>query len=178
MNVVDKVLAGDKAAFLEIVETHGPAVRAYFAGRVADATIIDDLAQETFIAVYQQLAKYDPSRDLGGWIFGIARNRLRLYYRRTASKQKAMSELRMRMLAEFADSADVAGSNAAGQIAALRECLTKLPENAARIIHGRYYDGATVTELAATLETTVSAISSTLHRVRRTLKYCMQGADT
>ena len=39
-----------------------------------EASLAEDVVQETFVTAYQQLNDFDCSRDFGAWIRGIARN--------------------------------------------------------------------------------------------------------
>jgi RNA polymerase sigma-70 factor (ECF subfamily) len=40
-------------------------------------TDIDDVVQETFVAVWKALGDYDENRPFRAWLFGIAMNKMR-----------------------------------------------------------------------------------------------------
>ena len=58
---------------------------AYLTKRCGTFTPVDDLFQETFIAVYRNLKQYNSSLPFSAWIFGIARNKTNEHYRKIKS---------------------------------------------------------------------------------------------
>jgi RNA polymerase sigma-70 factor, ECF subfamily len=65
----------DAKAFQEIYDMYAGRIRAFMRKRGVDPTIADELAQETFAAVWRKAASYDPARgDEAGWVYTIARN--------------------------------------------------------------------------------------------------------
>lgn len=66
----------DRAAFSELFRHFAPRVKAYLM-RFGDAGgRVEEVLQETFVAVWTRAATYDPARaSAATWIFTIARNR-------------------------------------------------------------------------------------------------------
>jgi RNA polymerase sigma-70 factor (ECF subfamily) len=169
-----RLKAGDREAFRELVAEYGPSLRAFFAGRVSDPTVVDDLAQEAFIATWESLDRFDGG-EIGAWLFGIARNRLYLYYRRTASRQRKLGELKMRILDDLVDNGREETMRR-DQIVRLRDCINQLPERATELIRKRYFENVAVNDVADQLNSTAAAISCSLHRIRKQLKLCLKEA--
>ena len=101
-DTIDEVLGGNTAAFLKLAQIYGPKLRIYFASRVSDPATVDDLVQETFIAAYQSLDRFDRNANFTAWVRGIARNRLLLYLRSVYAKKKAMGKLRNNIVDKLA----------------------------------------------------------------------------
>lgn len=59
-----------------------PAVSAFISSLVRDFQDRDDLLQNVAVAVLESFDRYDPSFSFTGWAIGIARNQIRLYYRK------------------------------------------------------------------------------------------------
>jgi RNA polymerase sigma-70 factor, ECF subfamily len=82
--LVRRCLAGDAAAWEEIVRTYNRRVYNIcyrFAGSGEDA---EDLTQEVFIKMYRTLSSFDPSKGaLVTWVTTIARNLLVDHFRKT-----------------------------------------------------------------------------------------------
>lgn len=79
--VVDRVLAGDQAAFQEIYDAYFPRVFAFCVKRVGDAAEAEDLAQETFVQLYRSLGSFEGRSSLLTWTFGIAHNVCSRFFR-------------------------------------------------------------------------------------------------
>lgn len=90
--LVRRCLAGDSAAWEDIVRTHSR--RLYnlcyrFTGRREEA---EDLAQEVFLRVFRTLSSYNPDQGaLGVWMHRVARNLLIDHYRATRRERLAVS---------------------------------------------------------------------------------------
>jgi RNA polymerase sigma factor (sigma-70 family) len=67
----------------EIVDRYGARILGFLNKRNARNSDNDDILQETFIAMFEHLHTFDPSRSFSAWIFGIARNKANEHLRRT-----------------------------------------------------------------------------------------------
>jgi RNA polymerase sigma factor (sigma-70 family) len=79
--LIDKSLNGDVDAFMQVVDRHEAAVGSYLARRVGrDAA--EDLLGEVWAASFESRRSYDQSYpDARPWLYGVALNRLRRYWR-------------------------------------------------------------------------------------------------
>ena len=67
-------MAGDPAAFEQIVRVHQQSMWRYLRRLLGDATTAEDVAQETFLRVYRRLPTYGFRSRFSTWVFQIARN--------------------------------------------------------------------------------------------------------
>lgn len=81
VTLITAVGAGDHAALRELFERHAPWLASRLR-RVLPAHAIEDVLQETFIAVWKNAGSYRGSGDVGGWIWGIARRQAALWARK------------------------------------------------------------------------------------------------
>lgn len=65
---------GDADAFRLIVERYSARLVGFFCRNVRDRYLADDLAQETFLKVYEEAWDYIPLGAFRAWLFRIARN--------------------------------------------------------------------------------------------------------
>ena len=76
--------SGDRQAYAALLTVSAAWLRRYFCRRVAPSSL-DDLVQETLLALHRKLASYDPTRPFLPWLAAIARYRwvdhLRSVYR-------------------------------------------------------------------------------------------------
>jgi RNA polymerase sigma-70 factor, ECF subfamily len=82
--LVTRWLAGDTAAWEELLRAHSRKIYNLcyrFSGQAQDS---EDLTQEIFIKIYQTLRSYDPAQGtFQTWLNRVARNHLVDHYRRT-----------------------------------------------------------------------------------------------
>jgi RNA polymerase sigma-70 factor (ECF subfamily) len=134
---------------------------------------LEDLAHEVFLAVHQQLGRYDSSRPLRPWLFGFA-FRIASHYRRKARRETALDDVDG--VVDAADAPDAVLEKERRRklvLAALDE--VELSRRAVFVMHE--LDGFTCEEISKTLEipigTTYSRLrlarqdfSETMHRLR------------
>lgn len=171
---VEQVLAGDVDAFGYVVEAYGPAVRAYLAGHLTDPHTVEDIAQETFIAAYENLRGFKPEMDMGNWLRGIARNKLNMHLRSSYTRATVLERRRLDILQSIMPGMfERSQGDGAEAIGRLRECVTKLPDRLREAVHARYVENEKVMDMARRLGKSAMAISALLFRARRELELCM-----
>jgi RNA polymerase sigma-70 factor (ECF subfamily) len=79
LELVALAAAGGRAAFGELVRRHGSAVRGLLRRMGADGSLADDLAQDAFLAAFEQIAEFRGDGTFQAWVKRIA---ARLYVRR------------------------------------------------------------------------------------------------
>lgn len=80
--LVEDARRGDSEAFGELVKRYERRLVRVIMRFVRDADLADDLAQETFLRVYERLEQFDASRRFSPWLFRIAVNLTLDYLRR------------------------------------------------------------------------------------------------
>jgi len=151
-------LAGDKAAYRGLLDTLGEVLRRYYRRRLppADANV-EDLVQETLIAIHAKRGTYDTSLPFTPWLYAIARYKLLDHLRR--------ARLRITIPLEAAGelcSADE--SEAAGARHDLEKLLANLPASTQEIIRRVKLDGLSTAEMAASTGKSEVAVRVGLHR--------------
>lgn len=80
--LVRRFIAGDAQALEQVISVHGPSIQR-FCSRSVGPDHAADVAQETFVAAWRSHHRFEPSRGgLGGWLTGIARNKIKDHLRR------------------------------------------------------------------------------------------------
>jgi len=72
--LVEEVRQGDHSAFEHLVRRYENRLMGVLLRFVRDRELARDLAQETFLRVYERLDQFDPSRRFGPWLFRIGVN--------------------------------------------------------------------------------------------------------
>jgi RNA polymerase sigma-70 factor (ECF subfamily) len=85
-------LSGDHQAFTLLVERHQGAIRNYLRRLLAgDDAAADDLAQETFLTVFQKMGSWRGTAKLSTWLHSIAYRKF-LDYRRKHRRNMVMAQ--------------------------------------------------------------------------------------
>jgi len=72
--LVDRAQAGSEAAYRELLGRYQRPVFSLIFRMVRDREQAEDLAQETFVKVFNNISRYDPRYKFSSWIFKIASN--------------------------------------------------------------------------------------------------------
>ena len=177
VKLISQIRDGSRGAFTQFVRTYQAKVRGYLGRFLRDADVVDDLAQETFIAAYRNLETYKQQSTLGIWLLGIGRNLALKYPReeqRRRSREADSLEVAFARWSEERVEADDAGLQRHEQVvAALRTCIGGLQKHSAGIIRDAYFKGRTAAEIAGDTGKTEGAVWITLMRIRQTLRDCI-----
>ena len=74
--LAERLRSGDRAALGEVYDRHASVVMAVAFRIVADREQAEDIVHDAFVAAWQKIDRFDPSRgSLRSWIVTIARNR-------------------------------------------------------------------------------------------------------
>jgi RNA polymerase sigma-70 factor (ECF subfamily) len=81
-------LDGDKAAYRALLDAMRWRLRAFFRNRLSrDAAEIDDLVQDTLMAIHTRRGTYDRTQLFTAWSYAIARHKLIDHFRRSGRRQ-------------------------------------------------------------------------------------------
>jgi RNA polymerase sigma-70 factor, ECF subfamily len=93
--LIARVAAGDDTALRELFTRHAPWLAARLRS-VLSAADVEDVLQETFLAVWAGARRYRSEGSAGGWVWGIARRQAALFLRRrgpaTQSEREAVAD--------------------------------------------------------------------------------------
>jgi len=146
--------AADQAALLRAL---APLLRSFYRRRASgDDDDVEDLVQETLIAVHVRRATFDRDRPFTAWLFAIARYKMIDHFRR----HRRLCPIDG--LDELADDADFATASAAG--IDIERLLDTLPDKQAGAIRATRLDGLSVAEAAAARGIGASDVKVSVHR--------------
>jgi RNA polymerase sigma-70 factor (ECF subfamily) len=133
---------------------------------------VEDLVQETLLAVHNQRHTYESDQPLTAWVHAIARYKLVDLLRRRAGRE-AMTDPLDDELAVFAAS-DTEAADARRDVAKL---LARLPERQRLPIQYMKLEGRSVIETARATGMSESAVKVGVHRGLKALAAMIRGGD-
>jgi RNA polymerase sigma-70 factor (ECF subfamily) len=157
LELVALAAAGSRAAFGELVRRHGSAVRGLMRRMGAEAALADDLAQDAFLAAFEQMSDFRGDGTFQAWVKRIA---ARLYVKRWRK------DARLELMAEppEIEPASGLGEGAAADRIDLDEALRSLAEPERLCVSLCYGGGLSHAEAAEALNTPLGTVKSHVKR--------------
>lgn len=156
----EQARAGDEAAYRAALQRIAARVRAYLRRRMTGAVDeVEDLVQETLLALHLQRGTYDPGQPVGAWVLAIARHKLVDLWRRRGRREALHDPLD-----DVDESALAQPEPEASARRDLVRLLDELPAAQRDAIVLTKIDGLSVAEAAARTGASVSAIKVQVHR--------------
>lgn len=164
------VAQGDREAFAALYERTRAAVYAAALGLVKDAEEAREIAQDTFVQVWESAGRYRAQGTPMAWILTVARNlaKMRLRARRDLSP---LEEADWNALPAFSP-----GVTQEERIL-LQQALATLGDGERQIVLLHAVSGLRHREIAALLELPLSTVLSRYHRALKKLRTWMEGED-
>lgn len=153
-------VAGESAAFRVIFERYAPLLMRAMLRELYVREEANDLVQQTFLQLHRARADFDPAHKLKPWLFTIALNLKREYFRKKKRRPERSLD------AESAVEPAVAALGAA-QVEARRtlaRVLVNLPPDQREVIELHWFDGLEFPEVAEVVGASVSAVKVRAHR--------------
>lgn len=161
-------LDGDAASHAALLRLLVPLLRGFYRRRAnGPDDDIEDLVQETLIAVHTRRATYDRDRAFTAWLFAIARYKMVDHFRRTRRLQPIEGLEETLIEADF--------ENALVARLDVEELLAALPGKQARAIRATRIEGLSVAEAAQAGGIGESDVKVSVHRGLKALVARIQG---
>jgi RNA polymerase sigma-70 factor, ECF subfamily len=177
-----RLAAGHDAALNDLMERHATPVFRFLCRLLNNEDDANDLAQETFVRVFQARERFDPTKKFSTWLFTIAanlaRNQIRWRTRHPNVSLEAESVGTEQSLAEQLPAPTPTPKETvltAERVAAIRAAVNDLPEDLRTAIVLCEWEDCSQAEAATILNATPKAIESRLYRARQRLREQLQG---
>ncbi|HLI40401.1 MAG TPA: sigma-70 family RNA polymerase sigma factor [Streptosporangiaceae bacterium] len=170
--LIAAVAAGDDAALRALFCRHAPWLAARLRS-VLSAPDVEDVVQETFLAVWRGAGGYRPEGAAGGWLWGVARRQAALFLRHRGPAGLALSAA---IAAEGRQARDPA--EAVVSRVAIEDAVGVLgPEGSPdrEVWRLMYVEDRPVAEVAELMGVPEGTVKSRAHRARRLLRAALRG---
>jgi RNA polymerase sigma-70 factor (ECF subfamily) len=160
--LIAALAAGDDAALRQLFTRHAP----WLATRlrtVLPPPDVEDVLQETFLAVWKGASAYRPRGSPQAWMWVIARNQAALLLRRRGPATAPLVE------------SPQAGLDPAEAALVRAEIAAALAGPEGDVLRLMYVEDRPVAEVAALLGVPVGTVKSRAHRARRLLRVALGG---
>ncbi|HEU0016182.1 MAG TPA: RNA polymerase sigma factor [Longimicrobium sp.] len=164
--LVRRVLAGQRAAYEDLVRRYQETLFRHAYGMVGDGDVAADLVQDSLVKAYTRLDTCDPER-FAAWLFRIMRNRCKDWL-----KSRRRRDVPLLDEAHAAPVGDDPGRTLerAELGGAVAEALARLPESQREAFLLKHVDGRSYEEMAEMLDAGISALKMRVMRAREALQ--------
>jgi len=178
-----RLRGGDDLALNELMSRwQTPLVRFLYRYTVSEPDALD-LAQETFVRIYEHRARYDARGQFSTWLYTIAGNLCRNHARwktrhRTVSMEVEIADESDRTLGDqLPDPMRTPAQDAAGNelAAAIRDAIQALPDDQRTATILYEYEDVAYADIAQVLGCSVKAVENKLYRARQYLRERLGG---
>ncbi len=158
--LISQIKQGNIAAFEELVKKYQSKL-IHFTARYVDIADAQDIAQNTFIKIYQNIHKIDTDKKFSTYMFTIAKN-------------EAFSFLRKHKREVPLDELIIDNDSPVGELkieeSGLGNAVDKLDKKYKKVIKMYYFDELQYDQIAAALKLPVNTIRTHLKRAKAALK--------
>jgi RNA polymerase sigma-70 factor, ECF subfamily len=171
-DLLTRARAGESSAFCRLAAEHEGRLLQQACGLTHDPSAAEDLVCETMVEAWRSLGRYNGACRFSTWLFSILLHRHQKALRRARSRPIPLAALPLaeaderrqahdNLPAEGPSPADDAMRREAAD--ELRQAVEALPEKHQRVILLRFFEDASLHEMASVLGCSVGTVKSRLH---------------
>lgn len=168
--LITAVAKGDDLALQELFQRHAPWMAARLR-RAMPPDAVEDVLQETFIAVWKSARSFKGDGAAGAWLWGIARRQAAMWFRK-----RGRPEVLLDMDVQANDDPATLAANKTD----LERALASLgPEGSEHreLVRLLWEEGRSMAEVALCLSIPEGTVKSRVYRVRRLLQAALEGGS-
>ena len=176
VDLIQRAQAGDCSAFDTLCLGHGDRLLRQAIRICPDVAHAEDLVQETLIAAWRSLDRFDGSCRFSTWLCGILFNRARSLYRRHWWRDAArflpfVGTHHATLETSVESPLPIDDTEFADQIPQLMKNLARLSTKHREVVELRFFAGESLVDIAAATGNSLGTVKSRLHyaleRLRR-----------
>lgn len=165
------IQAGDHSAFSTMIEQYQKPIIRYLYRLTGDYEMACDLAQDTFVKAYQNIAKTDSNLKLNAWLYRIATNNALQFLRR----KKLIGIIPLENIRKSVGTSDGSHPKDPIEDIAIRETLNKIPHDQRVCLILYYIEGFKCREIAESIEITEAAVQKRIARGAKLFREIYEG---
>jgi RNA polymerase sigma-70 factor (ECF subfamily) len=176
LDLVSRIKSGEEDAFEQMVDRYHARVYSLSYGVLRNAEDAEESTQDSFLTLYRKIGTFDESKKFFSWFYRVALNQA---YSRARRRKPATTTLVEDYLPRFSPDGHIAspefpdwsvsiedGAIARDLAARAGEFISELPPTYRDVIWMYDVEDMSTADIAETLEISIPALKSRLHRAR------------
>jgi RNA polymerase sigma-70 factor (ECF subfamily) len=168
---------GEDRAFAVLTDRHKDGLYRFIRAYVGDADEALDLVQESFVAAWSALARFDTGRPFGTWARRIALNKCRDWSRRRRVRNFFYGAVSIDAKGEANFAESVEPDAQAGALARLDTAIALLPPPLKEPLLLTMFDALSHKDAGAVLGLSAKAVESRIYRAKQILARALADRD-
>jgi RNA polymerase sigma-70 factor, ECF subfamily len=179
-DLVERLTAGDSAAWRQVFSEYGPRLLGYATRMLGDRSMAEEVVQDSLVSAYKSIGRFQGRSGLKTWLFRVVHNRaideLRRRKRFVHAPDDDPEPAYFNEAGKWTDSCPKWGERAEEQLDAQRKLarvrveLDKLPHNYREVILLKEVHGLDTSEICEALDISPGNLRIRLHRARKALR--------
>lgn len=166
-----EIAQGDADIWRELISREIPQLYGMFMRRWPNPSLAEELVQKTVFDAVRGCGSYDPSKGSPGeWLFGIARNNIRLEMRKRASRPSVDGDISSYVEAMDREALPDEVLEQKETAMVVRAALSRLESKEQAVLRAKYIEGLSARDIAGQIGITEKAVHSLLYRARISLR--------
>ena len=174
---IQRIQAGDVACFACLLDKYSRPIHSLILKVVRSQEEAEELAQDTFMKVFKNLASFKGDCSFSTWIYRIAYNTAISSVRKKSYEFLAIEETTLENVSEEEVTNLFGQTESTEQVQRLEVALEQLLPDERALILLFYWKEKTIEELVSITGLTASNIKVKLHRIRKKLFVLLNGMD-
>jgi RNA polymerase sigma-70 factor, ECF subfamily len=185
-DLLTRARAGDSSAFCQLAAEHEGRLLQQACGLARDQSAAEDLVAETLVEAWRSLSRYNGTCRFSTWLFSILLHRHQKALRRARSRPIPLATLpsgeadERRQAQENLAAANPSPADEAMRRETadkLRAAVAALPEKHQQVVLLRFFEDASLAEIAEVLGCSAGTVKSRLHYALEKLREGQQGMN-
>jgi RNA polymerase sigma-70 factor (ECF subfamily) len=171
---------GSEGHFTQLYERYFRRIYTFAYARVRNYADAEEIAQETFMAVFRSVGAFRGQSSLLSWIYGIAKNTANNHLRRLKAQEQRLQALEPDAVAPMPSIEHAGPSEQLDMRAytdALERRLSALADWQLEIFCMRHLENLSIEEISDRTRRSSDAVRSSLYRVKRVFVETAEGAS-
>jgi len=172
-----RLAGGHDAALNDLMDRHAERLFHFLVRSLQNETDAADLAQETFVKIFQSRARFDPQQKFSTWLFTIASNLVRDRYRWRSRHQQVsldaendQTEFTLKDTLTAVEPPPDQRMQTEERADEVRKAVAALPEDLKQPLILAVYQDLPQAEIATALKCSVKAVETRIYRARQQLR--------
>ncbi|MBF0279464.1 MAG: sigma-70 family RNA polymerase sigma factor [SAR324 cluster bacterium] len=173
-SLIERILKGDIDQFDVLVTRYRNQVYRFVLKFINDPSHAEDLAQDTFIAAFQNLSAFQGNAKFSTWLLGIARNKALNDINRAGKRRSQMVSDEILQEHQSTEASPLEAIEQKQDSSLLKEALDQLDPDLKDVLISISMEGFSYEEFAELRQIPIGTVKSKLYRARMMLKKKMQ----